>query len=117
VSGLQTNVLKSSVIPIRCQGVDLDEVLCNFPARRTHFLTKYLGLPLTNTRLGRVDFQPLVDKVASKLIVWRGKNIDHARRSTLVKAVLTSQTVYYLTSLRASKATLKKIDNLRKSFL
>jgi hypothetical protein len=34
VLGLQTNVLKSSVIPIRCQGVDLDEVLRDFPARR-----------------------------------------------------------------------------------
>jgi hypothetical protein len=56
VSGLQTNVLKSSVIPIRCQGVDLDEVLRDFPARRAYFPTKYLRLPLTNTRLRRVDF-------------------------------------------------------------
>jgi hypothetical protein len=32
VSGLKTNVQKSSVIPIRCQGVDHDEVLQNFPA-------------------------------------------------------------------------------------
>ena len=33
VSGLKTNVQKSSVIPIRCQGVDLDEVLHDFPTR------------------------------------------------------------------------------------
>jgi hypothetical protein len=32
-TGLKTNVQKSSVIPIRCQGVNLDEVLSNFPAR------------------------------------------------------------------------------------
>jgi len=53
----------------------------------------------------------------SKLTVWNGKNINHAGRSTLVKAVLTSQVVYCLTSLRAPKTMLKEIDNLRKSFL
>jgi hypothetical protein len=117
VSGLKTNVQKSSVIPIRCQGIDLDEVLHDFPARRAHFPTKYLRLPLTSTRLRRIDFQPLVDKAVSKLTVWNGKNINHVGRSTLVKAALTSQVVYCLTSLRAHKATLKEIDNLRKSFL
>ena len=117
VSWLKTNVQKSSIIPTRCQGVDLDEVLRDFPARQALFPTKYLGLPLTSTRLRRIDFQPLVDKAVSKLTVWNGKNINHAGRSTLVKAVLTSQAVYYLTSLRAPKAMLKEIDNLRKSFL
>ena len=92
-TGLKTNVEKSSLIPIRCQGVNLDEVLSNFPARRARFPTKYLGLPLTSTRLRRVDFQFLVDKAMSKLTVWNGKNINHAGRSTLVKAVLTSQAV------------------------
>jgi len=105
VSGLKTNVQKSSVIPIRCQGVDLDEVLHDFPARRALVPTKYLGLPLTSTRLRRIDFQPLVDKAVSKLTVWNGKNINHAGRSTLVKAVLTSQVVYCLISLRAPKTT------------
>ena len=33
VSGLKTNVQKSSVIPIRCQGVDLDDVLHDLTAR------------------------------------------------------------------------------------
>jgi hypothetical protein len=80
-------------------------------------MTKYLGLPLTNTRLQRVDFQPLVDKEVSNLTVWNGKNINHVGRSTLVKAVVTSQVVYCLTSLRAPKATLKEINNLMKSFL
>jgi hypothetical protein len=114
VSGLKTNIQKSSVIPIRCQGVDLDEVLCDFLARQALFPTKYLG---TSTRLRRIDFQTLVDKAVSKLTIWNGKNINHVGMSTLVKAVLTSQAVYCLTSLRAPKATPNEIDNLKKSFL
>ena len=46
-----------------------------------------------------------MDKFVRKLTVWNGKNINHAGRSTLVKAVFTSQAVYCLTSLRAPKAT------------
>ena len=56
VTWLKTNVEKSSVIAIRCQGVNLDEALSNFPARRARFPTKYLRLPLTSTRLRRIDF-------------------------------------------------------------
>jgi hypothetical protein len=48
--------------------------------------------------LRRIDFQPLVDKAVSKLTIWNGKNINHVGMSTLVKAVLTSQAVYRLTS-------------------
>jgi hypothetical protein len=69
ISGLKTN---------KCQDIDLDEVLHNFPARRAHFPTKYLGLPLTSTRLWRIDFQPLVDKAMSKLTIRNSKNINPA---------------------------------------
>jgi hypothetical protein len=61
-------------------------------------------------RLKHVDFQPLVDKVVSKLTLWNKHQINTAGRLTLVKAVLTSQAVYFLTSLRAPKETIKDID-------
>ena len=64
-----------------------------------------------------MDFQPLVDKTVSKLTAWNGRQINPAGRSTLVKAVLTSQAVYFLTSLRAPKETIKDIDRQRKRFL
>jgi hypothetical protein len=116
-SGLKTNFQKSTVVPIRCEGVDLDGILQDLPAARSHFPIKYLGLPLSNTQLRRMDFQPLVDKAVAKLTNWNGRHINHAGRLTLVKAVLTSQAVYCLTSLRAPKATLREIDGKRKQFL
>jgi len=35
VTGLRTNIHKSSVVPIRCENLDLDDILCDFPAQRT----------------------------------------------------------------------------------
>ena len=51
VTGLRTNIHKSSVVPIRCENLDLDDILCDFPAQRTSFPIKYLGLPLAIRRL------------------------------------------------------------------
>jgi hypothetical protein len=61
-------------------------------------------------RLKHVDFQPLVDKAVSKLTLWNEHQINPAGCLTLVKAVLTSQAVYFLTSLRDPKETIKDID-------
>jgi hypothetical protein len=78
---------------------------------------RYLGLPLSVTRLKRIHFQPLEDKVASKLRPWIGKHVTMAGRSTLVKAVLTSIVIYFITVLDVPKEVLMKIDGLRRAYL
>jgi len=54
-TGLRTNVAKSSVVAIRCAGIDLDDTLADFHAIQTQFPMKYLGLPLSLGRTRRVD--------------------------------------------------------------
>ncbi|WVZ87439.1 hypothetical protein U9M48_034075 [Paspalum notatum var. saurae] len=114
---LVTNFHKSSVIPIRCNGIDLSSVLESIPARRATFPTKYLGLPLSNSRLQKVDFQFLIDKILGKLNSWNGRNLTAAGRLTLVKSVITSQAVYLLSSLRVPKDLMKCVDAKRHHFL
>ena len=99
-SGLITNLTKTSVTPISCEGIDLQTLLTDLPVKRSAFPIRYLGLPLSTTRLRRVDFQPLIDKTASKLSIWHGRNLTQARRATLTKLVLTAQPVYSLTALK-----------------
>ena len=115
VTGLVTNCAKSQVAPIRCDSIDLEEVLQSFPACRTNFPMKYLGLPLSVTRLRRVHFQPLEDKVAGKLIPWVGRHVNMAGRATLVKAVLTSVAVYFIIVLDVPLKVLLKIDSIRRA--
>jgi hypothetical protein len=59
-----TNVSKSSVAPIRCDNIDLEAALANFPASLVQLPVIYLGLPLSLGRLRCVDFQPYLDKAA-----------------------------------------------------
>lgn len=104
VTGLVTNLQKSSVVGIRCGTVNLQHILQNFPTYQTTFPMKYLGLPLTIRELRNPGLQQFEDKATAKLVSWKGKMLTLARRETLVKYVLTSQAVYYLTSIRAPKS-------------
>lgn len=45
VTRLHINLQKRCIVPIICEGVDLDSVLINLPAQRTTFPIKYLGPP------------------------------------------------------------------------
>jgi hypothetical protein len=97
VTGLVTNMQKSSVVPIQCSKIDIESVLQGFPVVRTMFPIRYLGLPLSVHRLLSGDFQFIVDKMASKLPIGQGKLITTAGRATFVKSIIASQAIYPLT--------------------
>lgn len=63
-SGLQANMAKSSIIPIRCNDGHEQEAQQVMECQVGAFPCKYLGLPLTLGRLTKVDLQPILDKIA-----------------------------------------------------
>lgn len=81
------------------------------------FPIKYLGLPLTHRKLRRVDYQTLVNKVAGRLAGWQGRFLSIAGWTTLVKSVLTSIPIYFLTTFKTPKAVLQALDHIRRRFL
>ena len=117
VTGLRTNLLKTSVTPISCNETNLEAILSGFPIVRSSFPIKYLGLPLTVRRLRKFDFQPLVETATSKISGWQGRHLTQAGRVCLTKSVLSSQPVYLLTILEAPIEILEVINKLRKKFL
>jgi hypothetical protein len=99
VTGLVTNAGKSTVAPIRCNDLNLAHILRDLPAATSTFPMKYLGLPLSVKRLERVHFQYLEDKAVARIAPLNGRYFNIAGRLTLVKSVLTLQTIYPLTAL------------------
>ena len=112
VMGLCTNVSKSSVVPIRCRNLNLDDILHGLPAKRASFLLKYLGLPLSVWQLKRADFQYLEDQVAGRLVPWEGRYIATPGCIVLGKSVLTSQVVFTATALPIPRGTLNNISKI-----
>jgi hypothetical protein len=116
-TGLSTNILKTSVVPIRCANLDLEDILHGIPAKRESFPIRYLGLPLTVRCLKRGDIQHFEDKCAGKLPTWNGKYITTAGRASLVNSVIASQAIYYLTPLSIPASTITFINKIERAFL
>jgi hypothetical protein len=112
-TGMCTNILKTEIIPIRCDHIDVPAVLGNFHAQIADLPTKYLGLPLRIGRLRRNDEQVQIDKVAAKLPRWEGKVLNKAGCLELVNSVLSSTVLYHMTVFQLSKWAIKKIDKIR----
>jgi hypothetical protein len=108
---------KTEVFPVRCDDIDLDDILSAFPAKIATFPGKYLGLPLHFRRLRKVDLQPLIDKIAAKLQGWMGKNLARPGRVTLAKTVLFATSVYHATVIPLSDWTRRKIIRIARRFV
>lgn len=116
-SGLYTNMEKTEIYPISCNEINLDDCLSIFPGRVSNFPCKYLGLPLHTRKLRKVELQPLVDKVGSRIPGWQGRFFTSAGREVLVKNTLSSTPIYHLTILQQNKWPYKRIDRFRRAFL
>jgi hypothetical protein len=116
-TGLKINLHKSTVASISCTGLDMEEILQDFPGPRVNFPMQYLGLPLTLGRLRMVHLQYIQDRAKMRVAGWQGRLLNVAGRRELVRSVLSSLPVYLLTVLKTPKKFLKELDKLRKRFL
>jgi hypothetical protein len=57
---------------------------------------KYLGILLHYQNLRREDLQPLVDKIFTRIVGWRGKLLTQAGRLVVIKTCLASIPIYLL---------------------
>ncbi|KAL8153581.1 hypothetical protein V2J09_011341 [Rumex salicifolius] len=83
----------------------------------TDDLGLYLGIPLLHKAIGKDTFESLLEKINSRLSVWRGRYLSLAGRITLAKAVISSIPVYFMAVLPLPVSTCEKIDKVMLSFI
>jgi hypothetical protein len=54
------------------------------------FPLKYLGVPVSPSRLHVCDWLPLIEKIAKRLDSWQGSTMSIAGRSTLINSSLNN---------------------------
>ncbi|XP_020266848.1 uncharacterized protein LOC109842372 [Asparagus officinalis] len=103
-SGLSINFSKSNLFysgKSSTKGPYLANILnCSFASPPF----KYLGLPLKRGSLSKADWQPLIDSLHRKLSIWRSKQLSIGGRLVLLKSVLSSIPLYYMSFFNDSKA-------------
>lgn len=116
-SGLKTNLEKTEIYPIRCDNINLAEVLGN-DQRTSLFPCRYLGLPLHYRKLPRASIQPLVQHVANRLPGWKRRYFTYPGREVLIKSVLSAIPVFFfLTVFRLPIWAIHRLERFQRSFL
>nr|XP_029145202.1 uncharacterized protein LOC114924525 [Arachis hypogaea] len=117
MSGLTINFDKSSMIPVNCDGQWILRMSRVLGCKVASLPVKYLGIQLgANPRLVKT-WKPIIDKVEQKLSVWKSKTLSRAGKLVLIKSVLNSLPVYYLSLYKMPKAVAEKLISLQRRFL
>jgi len=77
----------------------------------------YLGVPIFKGKPKTVYFQPVVDKIKSKLTSWKASLLSYVGRSQLLKSVILSMTIYSITIYAWPVSLIKQLERLMRNFL
>ncbi|GKB85929.1 putative RNA-directed DNA polymerase [Tanacetum coccineum] len=114
--GLKINIYKSNVYGI---GVSTEEVsdmarVTGCAAGIIPFI--YLGLPIGSNMKRTTNWNKLVDLFRSKLSSWKASLLSIGGRLTLIKSVLGSVGIYYMSIFKVPETILKSLERLRATF-
>ncbi|KAL0288308.1 UNVERIFIED_CONTAM: hypothetical protein Sradi_7100600 [Sesamum radiatum] len=95
LSGLHVNPNKSTIILSRAVQRERQDILNIVGFQEGTLPIKYLGVPLTASRLTITDCQPMIEKLSRRLAGWSHLNLSMAGRVQLIKSVLGALHVYW----------------------
>jgi hypothetical protein len=116
-SGLQTNVQKSCVLPIRCDDQTITAAKELLPCEFAEFPCRYLGLPLSVKKLTNAQIQSLIDRVASMLPGWKAELMNRAGRLVYGQFVMAARVIYTAMVMELPLWAIKAIEKLLRGFL
>jgi len=77
---------------------------------------KYLGMPIGGNPRKRVFWNPVVEKIRSRLSRWKGRLLSMAGRICLIKSVISALPLFYFSFFRAPTTYVTRLDVSRHSF-
>ncbi|KAK4381249.1 Transposon TX1 uncharacterized protein [Sesamum angolense] len=86
LSGLKVNPAKSQIIFSRAVQQERQQMLDYLGFQEGSLPVKYLGIPLTSSRLTIADCRPLIDKVDARLAGWNNQILSYAGRLQLINS-------------------------------
>jgi hypothetical protein len=101
-TGLVANYVKTQAFPIRCDAQHTDLISELLGCAVASFQCTYLGVPLSPWRLPRVTMQPLVDKVANRIPIWKGRLLNMSGWLVLMQSTLCAISVHISMDLKVA---------------
>jgi hypothetical protein len=101
ISGLKVNFNKSMLTGVNISESWLSEAALVMNCRRGTIPFVYLGLPIGGDPRKLCFWKPVVDRIVSRLSLWNNKFLSFGGRLVLLKSVLSSIPVYFLSFFKA----------------
>ncbi|KAJ4819788.1 RNA-directed DNA polymerase (reverse transcriptase)-related family protein [Rhynchospora pubera] len=116
-SGLVMNPAKSKIwLSKKCDHATRERVQQAVQAEATQENKKYLGAYLKQPNNANLTGKLLVERMNAKLAGWKSSMLSHAGRLVLIKSVLASLPVYYMTTEQIPKKWLKEMTGIIAKF-
>lgn len=88
-----------------------------FGISRGSLPVKYLGLPLLSRKARPMDYQPLLDKIRSRVTSWQARDMSFAGRLQLIQSVQYSIISFWVLVIPLSKGCVEALEKLLNAFL
>ena len=96
-SGLKANTAESQVIFGGC-GTDLQTGCLQINQfQEGSFMLRYLGVPITTSKLSKNECRALVEKIIAKVQLWSSRSFSFAGKAQLLNSVVYSMFSYWST--------------------
>ena len=116
-SGLKINFHKSSIAGVNVQSNNL---LCYSKLLNCNQLGisfKYLVLEVGGNPRKKSFWEPILNKLKTRLSVWKGRFLSMEGRMCVIKSVLNAIPLFYLSVFKAPESIYKSIISIQRRFL
>ncbi|GJQ97442.1 RNA-directed DNA polymerase, eukaryota [Tanacetum coccineum] len=116
VSGLKLNLAKCRLMGVGVPMGEITEMASIIGCEASTIPFIYLGVSVGGnmTRIG--GWKELIDKFKTRLSRWKVKTLSVGGRLTLLKSVLGSIAIYYMSIFKTPIAVIKELETIRNKF-
>ncbi|PWA95854.1 Arginine repressor C-terminal-like domain-containing protein [Artemisia annua] len=115
-SGLKVNLSKSRLFGIVIPNIEVEEVASSLGCIHDSLPFMYLGLPVGKKMRLCDGWNDVINRFRERLSAWKAKALSIGGRLTLVKSILGSLPIYYLSLFKAPKKVINLLESIRCRF-
>ncbi|GJT68148.1 RNA-directed DNA polymerase, eukaryota, reverse transcriptase zinc-binding domain protein [Tanacetum coccineum] len=116
IEGLKVNISKTRILGVGVFKDQIEAVASSIGCAHGTFPFAYLGLPVEKKTRLKEGWNAIIDRFRDKLSNWKAKNLSIGGRLTLVKSVLSSLPIYYLSLFKAPISIINSLEAIRCRF-
>ena len=116
LSGLKVNFSKSLLVGIYVNGSWLSEAATMLNCKVGTIPFMYLGLPIGGDASRLIFWEPLINRINSRLSGWKSRHLSLGGRLVLLKSVLSSLPIYAFSFFKAPSGIVSSIESILNNF-